>query len=395
MHVVTKFDIGGAQETALALCRLLSPEFNVLLVGGPIEPGDDDIRRRADATAIPTALLPHLARPIRPVSDLRAVVGLYRTMRAQRPAIVHTHSSKAGFLGRLAAWAARVPVRVHTVHGWSFTPEQPPWLRKLYVLLERLAARVSTAVVVVTDLDRQKGLAAGIGRPAQYVVIRSGIRLDDFAPGDRTLARHRLAVGGAGTAAVVGSVTRLSVQKDPHTLVDVLAMVTSERRAVGVVVGGGPLAGAVEERRARVGGDVRLLGRRDDVAHLLPAFDVFLLTSRWEGLPRALVQAMAVGVPVVATKVDGVVDVVEDGVTGLLAEPGDVEGLARAICRLLDAPEEARRMADEAASRVATFGEGEMAERTAELYRRLFAGVTAHRNRRGRLRRMHPNPSGP
>jgi glycosyltransferase involved in cell wall biosynthesis len=231
-----------------------------------------------------------------------------------------------------------VPVVIHTVHGWSFHDYMPRRRRSLFIGVERLAARWTDRIVTVSDLDRAKGLAAMIGTAERYSIIHELNDLEPFlrARGDRAAARARLGVGPDGP--VIGTVGRLSDQKDPSTFVHAAAAIIAEgRQAQFVWVGHGPLRGHVEQLVGDLGlgHRFRFTGARRDVAEILPAFDVFLLTSLWEGMPPVIPQAMACGVPVVASTADGNRELVCDGENGLLAPARAPEQFARRVVDLL------------------------------------------------------------
>ena len=373
--VITRLDVGGAQQTVLELCRGLdSKRFRPVVVTGPDAGSGGTLVPEVLATGAEVKVLPELVSPVRPVADARAVAALRRLFRREPPALVHTHSSKAGVVGRAAARPMGVPV-VHTVHGWSFHDRMPPPARWTYQVIERALARRTDALVVVADADRRTGLALGVGRPDQYVCIRSGVDLRVAAPGDRE--RARAALGLNGNRPVVGFVGRLAPQKDPHTLLRAFLRVhTDLPDAVLVMVGEGPMRHGLEQaaRATGLAASVRFAGSRRDVPELLPAFDVLALPSRWEGMPRVLVEAAAAGVPVVATPVGGVTDFVEDGATGLLVPPGDPAALAGALGRLLgDEPLRAGLRA-RARARAAAFSADEMVRVTERLYEQLLSG---------------------
>jgi glycosyltransferase involved in cell wall biosynthesis len=380
-HVITRLIVGGAQENTVLTCALLDrARYAPLLVSGPQTGPEGDLRGEAARLAVPTRIVPTLVRQPAPRRDLATALRLYRLFERERPVIVHTHSSKAGIVGRLAARWARVPVVVHTVHGWGFHPRTPPLRRAVYVGLERLTARWTARLVVVSERDRDKGLREGIGTLAQYVLIRSGIDLAPYRDAGRHRAAVRESLGIPPAACVVGAVTRLSPQKDPLTLVRAAADVLRRRPdAHLILVGDGPLRGEIERLAASLGvlGRVRLTGIRRDVAALMGAFDVFLLTSLWEGLPRVIPQAMAAGVPIVATAVDGIGEVVEDGVTGLLAPPGVPERLAERVLELVTTPERGRALAREAGARTAEFELATMLDRLDRLYTELLRHLPA------------------
>jgi glycosyltransferase involved in cell wall biosynthesis len=373
VHVITKLDIGGAQETAVRCCSgLLARGHEVTLVSGWHGGGAGPMADRARAEGVDVVELPSLVRAIRPWSDLMALVALARLLRRLRPDVVHSHSSKAGVLARLAARLAGVPVVCHTVHGWSFRDEQPRVVRSAVVLLERLLASVTTATVVVTSADLDLATRHRIGRADRFSLIRSGVRLAAFRDGDRQAGRSLL---GVADEPLVGAVQRLAAPKDTRTLLEAVAKARAEVPGLRlVVVGDGPDRGDVERMVVNLGleGAVDLLGSRDDVPSLVAAFDVAVLSSRSEGLPRAVVEYMAAGVPVVASDVGGVPEVVHPGETGWLVPAGDAGAMAAAIVAALEGPDAARVAATGQAS-VADFDEAEMVRLLDELYTRSTA----------------------
>lgn len=376
LHVITRMIVGGAQETAMLSCALADSAyiFSELLTG--IESGaEGELLTESRARGVRVHLEPSLVRAVHPWKDLVALMRLWRFFRRGRWDVVHTHSSKAGILGRLAARLAGVPVIVHTVHGWGYTPEQPAWVFRLFVWAERICARCCGVIVVVTAEDQKDGLARGIGRPSQYRLVRSGIEIEAYRDVPVTREEARAALDLPADAFVVGSVGRLSAQKSPLDLVEGFARVARARSdAHLVLVGDGPLRGEVEGRVTALGlGErVQLLGLRRDVPRLLRAFDVFALTSRWEGLPRVFPQAMAAGLPIVATRVDGAVDAIVDGETGLLVEVGDVAALGRALLALAEDPARRSRMGAVGFARVDEFSAKRMVRQLESLYAELL-----------------------
>lgn len=342
LHAITRLIIGGAQETAIFTAALLDPaRFAVHLLCGPQTGSEGSLIEEARARGIPLTILPQLVRQIDPRQDLTALIKLTRFIRQNRFAIVHTHSSKAGILGRLAARMAGTPLIVHTIHGWSFHDYMAAPVRWTYILLERLTARFTDALIVVARPDIDKGLRAGIGQPQQYRLIRSAIPLDEFDPAEFDRAAVRRELGLPLDAPVLGNVGRFSAQKNPLDWVRVAGRVARARPDCHfLLVGDGPLRGQVEAALAAEGIAQRtvLTGLRRDVPRMLAAMDVFLLTSLWEGLPRVIPQAMAMAVPVVANRADGVAEAIQHGQTGYLVEPGDLESMAAHCLTLLNEP---------------------------------------------------------
>jgi glycosyltransferase involved in cell wall biosynthesis len=288
---------------------------------------------------------------------------LLALLRREHPHIVHVNSAKAGALGRLAAWLLRVPIRIYTVHGWAFSAHGGA-ASVLYRWAERLLRPVTTVTICVADSERRAGLAARTCDERTTVVIRNGIDPADFQAGGDHSGRRRLVTVG-----------RLQAPKDAVTLVRALAALRGPPFEA-VFVGDGPDRLAVEEEVRRLGLEsaVEFLGERDDVPELLGKADVFVLSSHSEGLPISILEAMAAGLPVVASNVGGVPEVVVDGHTGLLVPPGDPQSLAEAIERLLEDPALSRRLGEAGQLRVAEhFSLAAVQQAHLELYRRVLA----------------------
>ncbi len=378
LHVITRMIVGGAQENTLLSCALASrPGFHCELLSGVQTGAEGELHSETRARGVVHHLEPSLVREIHPVKDALALARLTRFLRAGRWDVVHTHSSKAGVLGRCAARLAGVPHVVHTVHGWGFHEGQSAAVFRLYVLLERMCAPRTDVLVHVAERDRVLGLRQRIGRPEQYRLIRSGIEIARFRDDRTPPAAARRALGVPEDAFVVGSVGRLVPQKAPLDLVDAFAEVAAAvPRAFLVIVGDGPLRGAVEARAAARGlaDRVVLPGIRRDVPALLRAFDVFALSSRWEGLPRVFPQAMAAGLAVVATDVAGAADIVEPGHTGFLVPPGDTRALGHGILRLAGDAALRRRLGAAARDAVEAFSAERMAGQLEDVYTALVEG---------------------
>jgi glycosyltransferase involved in cell wall biosynthesis len=331
MRVITRMNVGGPALQASVLMRGLDPErFDQRLYTGAVGPGEADYLdlRGSDIGAHRVATL---GRRVRPADDLRTFAALVAEMRRFRPHIVHTHMAKAGFLGRAAALVARVPARVHTYHGHLLYGYFSPAKTRLVVAAERMSALTCDRLVTVGTRVRDELVAAGVGRHAQYAVVPPGTALGPLP--DRAAAR--LALGVPGEEPVVAFVGRLTRVKRPDRLVAVARRL--QRLVPGVrfvVCGGGDAAEEVAAAARTFDGAMRLVGWRPDVETVYAAADLVLLTSDNEGTPVSLIEAGLAGVPVVATRVGSVGEVVQDGVTGLLAACDDDE-LARRAARLL------------------------------------------------------------
>ena len=382
LHPITRLIIGGAQENTMLTADYhvnlaeFAGKYEVDIVSGPQTGPEgsliDEVRQRGTKLMI----MPEMVREVSPMNDLKAVWKLRQMMIDGRYDIVHTHSSKAGVLGRVAAKWAGVPFVVHTVHGWSYHDHMSPRKKNFYVALEKVGYRNGDAMIAVSPKDIEKGLAEGIGRREDYTVIRSGIELDRFGsvrPGTRVEMREQLGI--PADALVVGSVTRLSDQKDPLSLIEGLAKVHQARPDVwSVIVGGGALRSDVEAKIADFGltGRIKLTGLRRDVPELMATFDIFVLSSLWEGLPRVLPQAMATGLPIVCTRADGSAEAVLDNINGFLVKPRSPEQIAEKVILLIDDRKKRQQMGAAGKDRVEMFGARKMVQDIDELYTRLM-----------------------
>lgn len=373
-HVITRLDVGGAQETAVRICGGLDrTHWAPILIAGDDVGSGGSLRAEADRLGVPVQIVKSLRSPVSPIADIRAERDIAALLRDTGARVVQTHSSKAGVLGRQAAHRIDADAVIHTVHGWSFNDSQPRLVAATYRSIERMMARRTDAIVVVSNADRVSGLASGIGRSDQYEIVRSGIPLVVPAKVDR--AAVRVAFGWDDADVVVVSVGRLEAQKDPIALVEAFALAHKRHSCLRLVlIGDGSLAGDIRETALRheVDGRVQLLGLRHDVPHVIAAADAFALASRWEGLPRAVLEAMRARLPVVATDTGGVNDILSDGETGRLVPVGDTPAFAAAIAEVASHPDSARRWAANALARLPEFSESKMLTATVALYRRLL-----------------------
>ena len=301
-------------------------------------------------------------------------------LRRIKPAIVHTHSSKAGILGRAAAWLAGVPVIIHTVHGFGFTRYQHAIVSRAFIALERLAAKVTTRFFSVSEASRQLGIEVGLFTAGQCVVIRSGVDLKSFRRSSVDTVAKKRELGLEPGRPVIGMVGPMKPQKAPLDFVRVAARVAKKKPdAQFLYVGDGELRQAMEAEIARLdlAKSFRLAGWRRDIPDIMRCLDVFVLTSLWEGLPRVYIEALASGVPVVGTRVDGAAEVVRDGINGYLLAPGDVQGLADRVLSLLANPTLAADMGHEKDLLAQEFDSEVVVRLHEQEYGRLLAGIKA------------------
>lgn len=342
-HVITRLIVGGAQENTIASVLGLreKPGLEVSLISGPTAGPEGSLEPRV--TQIPGLLtiVPELIRPVSPWHDWLALRKLTRLLRSQRPDIVHTHSGKAGVLGRLAAHAAGVPIIVHTIHGPSFGPFQGALANFAFRAAERRAGRVTTHFVSVANAMTEQYLAAGIGRPAQYTRIFSGFDLEPFlnAKNDPAL-RAKLGIGPDDF--VIGKVARLFEHKGHEDLIAaVLGMASLQPKLKLLFVGDGKLRPKLEGLAAQsLRGRVVFAGlvRPEEVPDYLGVMDAVVHLSRREGLARVLPQSLAAGKPVVAYDCDGAREVCLGNETGFLVPVGDLLSVSDRLEKLLEQP---------------------------------------------------------
>lgn len=338
----------------MTLERLPRDRYDLGLVTGP---EGLLVERAKQIPEIRRFWIPSLVREIRPWSDLAAFLKLWRLFTRERPHVVHTHSSKAGILGRWAARAANVPVIFHTVHGFSFHDFQPPLVRRLYRWLERTTTKITTKTVVVSYANAEKGEKAGVFGPEDWVLCRDAIPISRFlGPGDRRQSLGKWGID-AGKV-VVGMVACLKPQKSPLDFIDIATAVCRETRDVHFVLAGdGELRREIEARidQHGIGAHVTLLGWQNDMPEVYRNLDIVVLPSLWEGLPCVFSEAMASELPIVATHVDGAREAIVDGENGYLHRPHDVEGMAQSVLKLVRDPNSRRSMGAAGRSRVSEF----------------------------------------
>jgi glycosyltransferase involved in cell wall biosynthesis len=319
--------------------------MDVALVAGPDPGPEGDLHEAARKGGIELHLIPSLARPIRPLRDLVALAELYRFIKRGRFDVVHTHSSKAGVLGRIAGRMAGAPLVIHTLHGLVFHDYQAAWKNWAFIRLKRLCAPLSDAIIAVNQKTIDGALAASIGRPAQFVKIFSGMELEPFLNVGRKLsvADAKRDLGIPDAAPVVGKVARLFPLKGHDAFLDAAARIAREEPECRfLLVGGGVLREALEDRARQLGIAARThfagLVAPEEVPRHIQAMDVVVHTSLREGIARVIPQAGAVGKPVVCFDLDGAPEVIEDGVSGYLAPPGASDVVAARTLSLLRDP---------------------------------------------------------
>ena len=379
VHVITRLILGGAQENTLLTVEGLHHRHrdDVTLITGPAEGPEGDLFERAGRLGLKVEVMPELIRAVRPATDLRAYRSLRRAIRRLKPEVVHTHSSKAGIVGRAAAWAEHVPAVVHTIHGLPFGPSESPAKNRLYIALERWAARRCHAIVGVCDAMAEQALAAKVGRPEQYSTIYSGMDVESFLNPRRPRREVRRELGLAESDIAFGTVARLFERKGHDDILAVAPSVLARDPNVRFVfIGDGILRDRLkaDAERLGIGHAVKFTGLvpPDEIPELLGAMDAVVHPSLREGLARVLPQSLLVGRPVISYDVDGAREVVLPE-TGILLKPRDLDGLREAILKLACDPALRDRMGSEGRRRFADkFRAETMTDRLREIYQRLL-----------------------
>ena len=379
-HVITRMILGGAQENTLHVCDALNrdPAWQVLLVTGPPLGPEGELLGEVRRRRIPHVVVPQMRRAVNPLRDAAALGHLARILRRWRPAIVHTHSSKAGILGRWAAWAVRTPIVIHTVEGLPFHPYGPPLANLAFKAAERLTGGVTDRIACVAQAMVDQATCAGISPRDGYSIIYSGIDADACLNASRLRDQTRRRLGFAPEDVVIGKVARLFPLKGHAYFIRAAARIAQRcPSARFLLVGDGILKSDLQALALRLGIWERMafagLVPPEEVPAMISAMDVVVHTSLREGLARVLVEALLCGKPVVAYALDGTPEVIINGVTGRLVPAESVGELADAVLWAIENPSKAQRMAEEGRRLFADrFRIETMAQDTLALYRDLL-----------------------
>ena len=346
LRVIARLNVGGPAIHTILLTKLLSPErFTSTLVTGQVSPNEGDMGYFANAYGVTPQILPELGREIHWRDDLIALWKMYRLIRRVRPTIVHTHTAKAGMLGRLAAKLAGVPILVHTFHGHVFHSYFSPLKTRVFLWIERMLGTWSDAIITVSPKQREEILSYGIGDPEKVRVIGLGLELQPFVNGDGERGTLRRELGLAPDTPLIGIVGRLvPVKGHCYFLEAAQNVLQRDATAHFVIVGDGELRTELEQyaKDLRIVSHVHFLGFRPNSPEIFVDLDLIALSSLNEGTPVTVIEAMASGKPVVATQVGGVGDLVQHERNGLLVPPKDSIALAEGMLRILSLSAEER-----------------------------------------------------
>ena len=396
-HIITRLDMGGSAQNTLFTALNHDPQrYSVCLIKGSSHESamtEEETQLVKDRLAdgrkrgIEVIYLPSLVRSISPFNDIKSFVSIFRILRKLKPDIVHTHTSKAGILGRLAAWMAGVPIIIHTPHGHVFYGHFGRSLSRIFLQMERLLGRITHHQIALTPEECNDYLRLRVSKPSNTTVIHSGIDLHRFIEKAKQRTRKREELGIPPHALVIGYVGWLIPIKGVTYLISAMAKVAEKYpESLLVLVGKGDDKGEEEfklkEQVEKTGLEdkVRFLGWRSDVDEVMGCFDIFVLPSLNEGMGRVLVEAMAAGLPIVASRVGGIPDLVKDGKNGLLVPPADAPALSKAISGLLADKKNRNRMGKAGKKMCLDYSAEAMVEQIDDLYRELLKKYTHNRD---------------
>ena len=346
LHVITHLPIGGAQDNTLYTVELLDKEkYDISLccnLDGEL------VERAKKVEAVKLFDIPFLGREVSPYRDIRAFLSLYKLFKEEDFTIIHTHSSKAGLLARLAAVLNKTPIVIHTIHGFAFNDFMNGLKKNFFIYLEKLLAKWTDVLITVSNLNKKKIIDLNIAHENKIKNIYSGIDLSLFT--NKRNDEFRKELNLENDHLLLGSVGRLSNQKDPITMIEAFGIISKPfPNAHLALVGDGELKGKILEKivQLKLNDRIHLTGNKNNPWSVYHSMDLFIMSSIYEGLGRSITEALSCGVPVVCTDVEGVPEIVRDNITGILVRPKDSNKLADAIIRTLNDMETAKKMAEE------------------------------------------------
>ena len=381
MFLITRMVRGGAQNYALSIYRSLNREkFEVVFATGPSEGPEGDYLSDIKDSGLSYVVIPSLTREINPVEDIKALFEICELMRKIRPDIVHTHTSKAGGLGRIAARILKVPITIHQPHGlavgelWGVLDvPQSPFIRRSLLILEKILAKTTDRFIAYTNIETEEHLRYGIGKREQFVTIPYGIDLKGFYDNIDGVKWE----SQEDRSPKIGTVGRLVTSKGCRYLIEATALVKRSFPDIKLfIAGGGFLRNDLEDLAKKLGltNNVRFLGVKDDVAKFLRNIDIFISPTLYESFGITLIEAQACRKPVVASDVGSVPEIIKNGETGILVPPRDADAIAEAVIRLIRDKELAKKLGEAGFESVR---ENYTIEKTMEKIERLYADCYA------------------
>ena len=386
LHIITRLDRGGsAENTIITVAGLDKKKYEITLIKGPTFESNMSKEeytsvmanlKKAQLKGTKLANIPFLLRRINPFFDLLAFFSLYILLIKENPTIVHSHTSKAGLLGRLAAKLAGVPIIVHTPHGHVFFGYFGPFKTKIFILLEKLASRITDKIVTLSNREKEDYISFKIAEEDRLSVICSGIELNKFKESLLSEKQNlKKELGIPENSLIVGTAGRLVPVKGPEFLIKAAKYIISKYPdTYFIFTGDGPLENGLKRKALEMGisDNIIFLGLRDDVAKIISIYDIFVLPSLNEGMGRVLAEAMALGKPIVASNIGGIPDLVIHGKNGFLVPPKNPKELAKYIQVLIEDKGKREKMGLKGKEMSLNFGAESMIEKIASLYEELL-----------------------
>ena len=384
LHIITRLDMGGSAQNTILSCIGLADKYEIILTHGlsleskmtdqEIESINSHIENAKDR-GVKLVSIPSLIRNINPFKDFHSLMSILKLIKIEKPVIVHTHSSKAGLLGRLAAWISRVPLIIHTPHGHVFYGHFGKAVSKLFLHIERLLDIITDHTIALTEQEGRDYIKLSVSPPNKITTIHSGIDLESFIENKIDVAGKKNSLGFNTEGQIIGTVGWLLPIKGPGYLLKAMGFVWERYPDAQLVyVGKGDLENDLKEKASQMGvsDNVKFLGWRNDVHEIMQVFDVFVLPSLNEGMGRVIVEAMAAGKPVVASNTGGIPDLVKNNENGLLFPPGDEKILAQSIINILEDPGKAESMGQKGRLYSQDFSMEAMINKIEKLYSQLL-----------------------
>ena len=381
LYIVTQAEWGGAQRHIFDLAANLSQDFDIT-IGFGSSGCSQELIKKINQQNIKMVNFKHLVRPINPLQDLPAVMEIAQFIRKNHFDIIHLHSSKAGVIGGLAKTLNRLlgknpqPKLIYTAHGWVYIEPCAPIKQWLYLMMEKVSARLRDATIVLSEKEKDVALKQGTAKKESVYVIPNGIDLNNLNFLSRAEARKHL--GLEENQFIIGAIANLYKTKGLEYLIEALRLINKEpgtkSKAKMIIVGEGPEREKLESRikNYELEDKIILAGSIPEACKYLPAFDIFVLPSVKEGFPYALLEAMAAGLPIIATDVGAIPEILENKKTGLIIEPANAFILATSIRNLYFSPPERQMLGINAAGAVKKFDVQKMIEKTKTVYQKLF-----------------------
>lgn len=378
-HIITKMVYGGASLGTLHLVESLDiKRFQSSVICGVQSENEGSLLNNIDGKKFDIIIVPEIVREINPIKDIIAFLKLIHIIKIHKYDIIHTHGSKAGVIGRLVAAFSRVPIILFTVHGWGLKAGSF-FVCRIFRLIEKILSIFTTKILFQTKADMDEAFAYKIGKQSQYVLIGNGINLHPFFNYNKKIAEQIRKELKLENKKIVGTVGRVSAQKNPIGFINIAQEVLNKRQdTTFVFVGGGEML--AEMRRLVKDIDLEksiiFTGVRDDIPEIMSIFDIFILPSLWEGMPRSVIEAMALSKPVIVNKIGGIDEIVKDGKNGLVVSVYQTDQFAKKIRFLLDNPKICRQMGKLGELKAKEFDFSKVVKKIKNLYIQLFQYVS-------------------